>query len=39
VRFAKGEGSAPFTISERIPYESPQERPQWRRDLDSAKGR
>jgi hypothetical protein len=35
VRFARTEGSGPFSIRDRIQYEAAQERPQWRRDLDS----
>ena len=39
VRFPRGEGKVPFSIAERIPYETVQQRPQWRRELDSLASR
>ncbi len=39
VRFAHGDGTAPFSIRERTQYESGQERPPWRQELDSVRRR
>jgi hypothetical protein len=35
VQAPHGEGTLPFTIRDRVQYETGQERPAWRRDLDS----